>query len=78
MTDAQLSRLAIRIASDATGVPGWAIRGPSKFRENVEARDFAIRLMANSGLTKERIAEAVNRDRSTVFYSLNKTKEAAQ
>lgn len=76
MTRTQMSRLAIRIASDRTGIPPWQIVSPQRVREVVEARNLAALLMRRSGLSLPAIGAALNRDHTTIFYAIRKMENA--
>lgn len=64
---------ALLSACDEYGLTFTEIRGPHRDRHHVAARDMAVRVMIDAGMSVAQIAKAINRDRSSVEASLQRS-----
>jgi chromosomal replication initiation ATPase DnaA len=71
----RISREAVHIVSDATGIPPVVILSKERTREVARARHAAMAICRDRGMSLHAIGKAFNRDHTSVLNGLRRVQQ---
>jgi len=73
--DPEIGRVTLKLIADTTGIPMSHMLGPSKANNVSRARQLAMKVMRECGMTFHAIGTALGRDHTSVIYGVRRVDE---